>query len=155
HACDRLRESTGEEVDPVLDLDDVLVNDPLFALVLANLGLETLDSQVGAAGKFLRELGESQALLLKRDDVIQILEPFVEPHKEVIIVGNLCDHTGHDVLPPLTGGEEAHRCRVLGIMQLPIDVRRPGEEEAKHEIWHRIRKKLPGAKLVGAYAGSR
>ena len=53
HAFDRLREATGEEVDPVLDLDDLLVNDQLVALVLANVGLETLDCQLGALGRFL------------------------------------------------------------------------------------------------------
>jgi len=55
-AFDRLREATEEEVDTVLDLDDFLVDDQLFALVLANLGLETLDRQVRAAGCFLNKL---------------------------------------------------------------------------------------------------
>ena len=40
---DSLREATDEEVDPVLNLDDVLFHDQLFALVPANLGQETLD----------------------------------------------------------------------------------------------------------------
>ncbi|MGA7495156.1 MAG: hypothetical protein WBX00_00340 [Isosphaeraceae bacterium] len=53
HEFHRLREATGEEVDPVLDLDDLLVNDQLVALVLANVGLETLDCQLGALGRFL------------------------------------------------------------------------------------------------------
>ena len=57
-AFDRLREAIDEEVDTVLDLDDVLLDDQLFALVLANLGLETLDSQLGAAGGFLLGLGD-------------------------------------------------------------------------------------------------
>ena len=57
-AFDRLREATEEEVDTVLGLDDVLIDDQLFALVLANLGQETLDSQVGAAGCFLPGLGD-------------------------------------------------------------------------------------------------
>ena len=130
HAFDRLREATGEEVDPVLDLDDILLDDQLFALVPANLGQETLDSQFGAAGGFLRGLGEPQVLLLKRDDFIQILEPFVERHEPVIIVGNLRDQLGHEVVPPLTCGEVALRCRVPGIMQLPPDVRRPDEGKA-------------------------
>src|SRR5271166_3385297 len=85
-AFDRLREATDEEVDPILDLDDILLDDQLFTLVPANLGEETLDSQLGAAGCCLRRLGEPQALLLKRDDVIQILQPFVERDKPVIIV---------------------------------------------------------------------
>ena len=127
HAFDRLREATDEEVDTVLDLDDVLLDDQLFALVPANLGQETLDSQLGAAGSFLRGLGEPQVLLLKRDDVIQILKPFVERHEPVIIVGNLRDQLGHEVVPPLTGGEVALARRVPGIMQLPPDIRRPEE----------------------------
>jgi hypothetical protein len=55
-AFDRLREAIDEEGDPVFDLDDVLLDDQLFALVLANLGLETLDRQLGAAGCFLLAL---------------------------------------------------------------------------------------------------
>ncbi len=90
HAFDRLREATGEEVDPVLDLDDLLLNDQLVALVLANVGLETLDCQLGAAGCFLPGLGDLEALLLKLDGLIQNLKPFVERQKLVIIVGNLC-----------------------------------------------------------------
>ncbi len=125
HAFDRLWEATGEEVDPVLDLDDVLLDDQLFALVPENLGLETLDSQVGATCEFLRGLGEPQVLLLKRDDLVQVLEPSVERHEPVIIVGNLCDQLGHEVVPPLTCGEVALPCRVPGIMQLPPDIRRP------------------------------
>src|SRR5208282_4710248 len=88
-ALDRLREATEEEVDTVLDLDDLLLDDQLFALVLANLGLETLDRQVGAAGCRLPGLGDLEASLLKRDDVIQIVKPCVERYKPVIIFGNL------------------------------------------------------------------
>ena len=50
HAFDGLREAAKEEVDPVLNFDSFLPNDQLFALVLANFGLETLDGQLGAAG---------------------------------------------------------------------------------------------------------
>jgi hypothetical protein len=49
HSFDRLGEAIDGEVDTVRDLDVVLVNDQLFALVLANHGLEPLDRQVGAA----------------------------------------------------------------------------------------------------------
>ena len=132
----------------------VLIDDQLFALVLANLGLETLDSQLGAAGCFLPGLGDLEALLLKLDDLIQILKPFVERHKPVIILGNLCDQTGHEVVPPLTGGDVALRCRVPGIPQLPIDVELPGEVEAPQEISQRIGKVLPGEIRVVEYAGS-
>jgi len=59
-AFDRLRKATGEEVDPVLDLDDLLLDDQLFALVLANVGLETLDRQVSAAGCLLLALAISR-----------------------------------------------------------------------------------------------
>ena len=100
-AFDRLREAIDEEVDPVLDLDDVLLDDQLFALVLANLGQETLDGQLGAAGCFLLGLGDLEALLLKLDGLIQSLEPFVERHQPVIILGNLRDQAGHEVVPPL------------------------------------------------------
>src|SRR5262249_23641628 len=57
-AFDPHRVAAEEEVDLVLDLDDVLPDDQLLALVLANLGLETLDRQLGAAGSFLHRLGE-------------------------------------------------------------------------------------------------
>ena len=132
HAFDRLREAIDEEVDTVLDLDDLLPDDQLFALVLANLGLETLDSQLGAAACFLLGLGDLEALLLKLDGFIQSLKPFVERHQPVIILGNLCDQTGHEVVPPLTGGEVALLCRVPGIPQLPPDVQLPEEVEAYH-----------------------
>ena len=42
-ALDRLRIATAEEVDPILGLDDPLVDDQFFALVLADFGQETLD----------------------------------------------------------------------------------------------------------------
>ena len=111
--------------------DDVLVNDQLFALVLANLGQETLDSQLGAAGCFLLGLGDLEASLLKRDDAIQILNPFVERHQPVIVLGNLCDQTGHEIVSPLTGAEEAQRRRVPGIPQLPPDVELPEDVGAE------------------------
>ena len=104
HPLDRLREAIDEEVDTVLDLDDLLLEDQLFALVLANLGLETLDSQRGVAGRFLLGLGDLEAFLLKLDGFSQSLKPFVERHQTVVILGNLCDQTGHEVVPPLTGG---------------------------------------------------
>ena len=126
-AFDRLREAIDEEVDTVLDLDDVLLDDQLFALVLANLGLETLDSQLGAAARLPSWPWRPQALLLKLDGFIQILKPFVERHEPVIIVGNLGDQMGHEVVPPLTGGEVRARRRVPGIMQLPPDVQLPEE----------------------------
>ena len=135
-AFDRLREATDEEVDTVLGLDDVLLDDQLFALVLANLGLESLDRQVGAAGCFLPGLGDLEASLLKRDDSIQILKPCVERHKPVIILGNLCDQTGHEVVPLLSGGDEALHCRVPGIPQLPPDVDLPEEVGAQQGNFH-------------------
>ena len=70
-AFDRLRVATDEEVDTVLGLDDLLPDDQLLALILANLGQETLDSQLGAAGNCLLGLGDLEALLLKRDGSIQ------------------------------------------------------------------------------------
>ena len=42
---DRLREAIDEKVDTVLGLDDVLIDDQLLALVVANRGQETLDIQ--------------------------------------------------------------------------------------------------------------
>jgi hypothetical protein len=40
-------------------------------------------------------------------------------------------------------------------MQLPVDVRRPGEEGAEHESWQRIGQELPGEIRVVFDAGSR
>ena len=131
HAFDRLREATDEEVDPVLGLDDLLVDDQLFALVLADLGLEPLDGQLGAAGRFLPGLGDLEALLLELDDLIQVLEPLVERHQPVIILGDLRDQAGHEVVPPLDGGEVALPRRVPGVPQLPPDVQLPGEVERR------------------------
>ena len=153
-AFDRLREATEEEVDPVLDLDDVLLDDQLFALVPANLGLETLDSQVGAAGCFLPGLGDLEASLLKRDDSIEILKPFVECHEPVIILGNLRDQSGHDVVPPLTGGEVPQLCRVPGITQLPPDVQLPGDVGGEQEISRRIGKALAREIIESSFRGS-
>src|SRR5262249_17418503 len=76
-----LRKATEEKVDPVLDLDDLLIDDQLFALVLANFGLETLDRELGVAAGRLLGPGDLEALLLKRDGSIQVLEPFVERHE--------------------------------------------------------------------------
>ncbi len=153
HAFDRLRVAIDEEVDPVLGHDDVLINDQLFALVPLNLGLETQDTQLGAAGGFLPGLGDLEALLLKLDDLIQVLKPFVERHEPVIILGDLRDQTGHEVVPPLTGGDVALPRRVPGIPQLPVDVQLPGEVDASQEISQRIGKELPGEIRVVAYAG--
>ena len=100
-------------------------------------------AQLGATGGFLPGLGDLEALLLKRDDTIQILQPFVERHQPVIILGNLRDQTGHDEVPPLRGGEVAQLCRVPGIPQLPPDVHLPGEVGGYQEIGQRIGKGLP------------
>ena len=129
-AYDRLRVATEPKVDTVLELDDVLVHDQPFALVLANLGQESLYSQFGALGCSHLGLGDLQAILLKRDDVIQVLEPFVERHKPVISVGNLRDQTGYEESPPFSGAEVAQPRRVPGIPQLPVDVELPEEVEA-------------------------
>ena len=118
------------------------------------LGLETQDTQLGAAGCFLPGLGDLEASLLKLDDLIQILKPFVEPHEPVKILGNLRDQSGHEVVPPLTGGDVALRRRVPGIPQLPVDVQLPGEVDARPEISQRIGKELPGEIRVVEYAGS-
>src|ERR1700733_13584410 len=66
-AFDRLREAIDEEVDTVLNLDDVLIDDQLLALVLANLGQETLDTQLVVAGLSQKGPGNLEASLLKRD----------------------------------------------------------------------------------------
>ena len=42
-ALDGLGETTDQKVDLVFGLDDPLANDELFALIPADLGLETLD----------------------------------------------------------------------------------------------------------------
>ena len=144
HAFDRLREAIDEEVDTVLGLDDILINDQLLALVLANFGLETLDSQQVAAGSFQPGLGDLEAMLLKLDNSIQILKPSVERHELVIILGNLCDQMGHEVVPPVNGGEIALRRRVPGIPQLPVDVQLPGEVEAPRKFPSGLGKNLPG-----------
>ena len=100
--------------------------------------------QLGAAACFHLGLGELEALLLKLDGLIQSLKPFVERHEPVIILGNLRDQTGHEVVPPLTGGEVALLGRVPGIPQLPPDVQLPEEVEAYQEIRQRIGKVLAG-----------
>ncbi len=153
-AFDTLRVAIDEEVDPVFALDDRLIDDQLFAVVPLKLGLETQDTQLGAAGCFLPGLGDLEASRLKLDDLIQILKPFVEPHKPVKILGNLCDQSGHEVVPLLTGGDVALRRRVPGIPQLPVDVELPGEVDARPEISRRIGKVLPGEIRVVEYAGS-
>ena len=144
-----------QEVDTVLDLDDLLLDDRLFALVLANLGLETLDaSSVALPASFNFTLAVLQALLLKVDGFIQSLKPLVERHKLVIILGNLRDQTGHEVVPPLRGGDVALCCRVPGIAQLPPDVQLPGEVQACHEIGQRIGKVPAGEIGVVSETGS-
>ena len=81
-------------------------------------------------GEFLPGLGDLEALLLERDDLIQVLEPFVEAHQPVIILGDIRDQAGHEVVPPLDGGDVALPRRVPGIPQLPVDVQLPGEVDA-------------------------
>jgi len=120
HAFDTLRVAIDEEVDAVFALDDRLIDDELFALIPFNIGLETPDGQLGVAAGFLPGLGDLEALLLKRDDLIQVLKPFVEAHEPVKILGNVCDQGGHEVVPPLSSGDVALPCRVSGIPQLPI-----------------------------------
>ena len=139
-AFDSLREATDEKVDPVLGLDDLLLEDQLLALVLANFGQETLHAQLGAAGRTLQRLGPLEAGFLKRDDSIQVLNPFVERHQLVIILGDIRDQPGHHVVPTLGGAEVAIHCRVSGIPQLPPDVHLPGEVGGCHEIWQRLGK---------------
>ena len=128
-----------------------LPDDQLLALVLANLGQETLDTQLGAAGSFLLGLGDLEALLLKRDGSIQILKLFVERHQLVIILGNLRDQTGHDVVPTVRWCRGSAACRVPGIPQLPPDVDLPGEVGGYQEIWQRIGKVAAIGKQVLAH----
>src|SRR5262249_41648431 len=114
-------------VDTVPDLDDILNDDQPSGLVLANLGLEPLDSQQVAAGCLHLGVGDLEASLEKLDDIIQVLEPFIERHELVIILGNLWCQTGQEVVPLVSGAEEALHCRVPGISQLPPDVYLPEE----------------------------
>ena len=97
----------------------------------------------------------SRLRVLKLDDLIQVLEPFVEPHEPVEILGNLRDQSGHEVVPPLAGGDVALRRRVPGIPQLPVDVQLPGEVEARpRKFPDGLVKVLPGEILVVEDAGS-
>ena len=68
------------------------------------------------------------------------LQLFVERHQPVIILGNLCDQTGHDVVPTVSGAEIAQHRRVSGVPQLPPDVNLPGEVGGYQEIGQRIGK---------------
>ena len=95
------------------------------------LGLEPQDTQLGAAGCFLPGPGDLEASLLKLDDLIQVLKPFVEPHQPVKILGNLRDQSGHEEVPLLAGDDVALGRRVPGIPQLPVDVKLPGEVDAR------------------------
>ncbi len=70
-AGDRLRIPPQEEVDPVLRLDDVLLDDQFFTLVFLDFGLEPLDGQFGAAGRFFFGNRHLETLFLKRDHGIE------------------------------------------------------------------------------------
>ena len=63
-AFDRLRKAIEQEVNTVFGLDDLLPNDQLFALVLAKLGQETLDTQLRPLGCFPLFYGDLVAFLL-------------------------------------------------------------------------------------------
>ncbi len=115
HPWDRLREAIEEEVDTVLGQDDVLPHDRLLALVLANLGLKSLHSQQSAAGEIQPGLGDLEAILIKLDHSIQILKPSIVRDKPVIIVSNICDQSGYEVVPAVKGGDVSTRCRIPGI----------------------------------------
>jgi hypothetical protein len=99
-------------------------------------------------------LGDLEASGLKLDDLIQTLKPFVESHKPVIILGNLCVQSGHEVFPPLTGDDAALPSRVPGIPELPPDVYLPGEVGGYQEIWHRTGKAMAGSNIELVFDGS-
>ena len=143
HARHGLRVAIGEEVDPVLGHDDVLVHDQLLALVPAHLGLEPQDTQLGAAGRFLVGLGDLEAPLLELDGEVQVLEPLVQSHQPEIILGDVGDQAGHEGVPPLDGDVDALPRRVPGVPQLPVDVQLPGEIQARLVIPVREGEEIP------------
>src|SRR5262249_28411122 len=134
-AFDRLWEAIGKEVDAVLGLDDLLPDDQLLALVPVHLGLEPLDRQFSVAAGFLPGPGGFEACLEQLDGPVQGLHAGVERHQRVITLSNLRDQTGHEVVPPLTGGQVACRGRVPGVAELPPYVRRPEKSQAEQVIW--------------------
>jgi hypothetical protein len=52
-ALDRLRKTTDEEIDPVLNFDNSLLDDQPLTLIFADFGQESLHAQLGAAGSRL------------------------------------------------------------------------------------------------------
>ena len=134
-AFDWHREAIDEVVDTVLGLDDIRPDDQLLALVLANLGLETLDSQQVAAGRIRAGLGDLEAVLVKLDNSIQVLKPSVERHQLVIILGHFWRPVGSR---NSSAGQRPRGivlgCRIPGIPELPVDVQLPGEVDTPDEI---------------------
>src|SRR3712207_9202191 len=66
------------DVDAVLGLDDVLGEHQQLAPVPPQLGLEPQDGQLGVAGGLLAGLGDPEALLQERVDLVEVLQPLVD-----------------------------------------------------------------------------
>src|SRR5262249_7569613 len=86
---DRLRKTANEEVEPVLDFDDPLLDDESLTLILADLGQKSLDAQLRAAGGRFLGLGDFKALLEKLDGLIEIQQPLLERRQLVVVFGRL------------------------------------------------------------------
>src|SRR5580692_4598297 len=127
HPLDRLRIAIEEQIDPVFGLDNLLLDDQRFALVLLNLRLETLDRQLGAAAGFLLHLGDLETLLLQLDGFTQRLEPYVERHQAVIILGDLRDQMRDEVVSSLARADVAMHRSVARIAKFSPDVELPGD----------------------------
>ncbi len=141
-----LRVATDQEVDAVLGLDHLLIDDQLFAPVLGNFGLETLDGQLGASGGLFLSDRDLEALLLQRDGSIQRFDLFVERHQLVVVLGDLRDEAGDDIVPAVSCAEVAQRGRVSGTVQLSPDVDLPGDVGGDQEVWQRIGKVAAGGR---------
>ena len=148
HAIDVLRVAAQQEIDAVLGLDDVLADDLLLALVPADLGQETLDGQLGAAGPLLRVLGHLQALLHDLDRLVEDPDALVERHELIVVVGDVRDELGDEGVPGLGGGVVAQDGRVPRVVELPPDVRRPQEQGGQEEVGDRVGEEPAGGERI-------
>src|SRR6476661_6550209 len=117
---DDLRKATGGKVDLVLNLNDLLLNDIFFALVAANLGLETLDAHFRTLASRFQEVSRFETFQLDLDSAIQ-------DQQAIVVVRDIGDQAGDYEVPSLLCAQIAIGRRGLRIAEPSPNVNFPGD----------------------------
>ena len=143
-AFDGLRITSGQHVQPVLVLDNLLLNSKKLAPVFRNLRLETAHRQLRHTGSGLFDPDRFQRLLLHLQHPSINGQLAIQGQQIVVGFGNLGDEVRHHEIPPLLRGEVALDSGISLVAQLPPDVDLPVQIGRNAVVRQRIGKPLSG-----------